>query len=67
MLKCKRGQVSACHTGLLEKFPSGVLILSFIFRQTSVKINEASLCFIEQSWKSQRGNINYDWRQGEFV
>ena len=21
MLKCKRGQVSACHTGLLEKFP----------------------------------------------
>lgn len=67
MLKCKRGQVSACHTGLLKKFPSGVLILSLIFRQTSVKINEASLCFIEQSWKSQGGNINYDWRQGGFV
>lgn len=67
MLKCKRGQVSACHTGLLEKFSSGVLILALILRQTSVKINEASLCFVEQSWKSQGGNINYDWRQGEFV
>lgn len=43
------------------------LILPLILRQTSVKINEASLCFIEQSWKSQGGNINYDWRQGEFV
>ena len=50
MLKCKRGQVGACHTGLLKKFSSGVLILALIFRQTSVKINEASLCFIEQSW-----------------
>ena len=59
--------MSACHTGLLEKFSSGVLILALILRQTSVKINEASLCFVEQSWKSQGGNINYDWRQGEFV
>lgn len=67
MLKCKRGQVSACHTGLLKKFSSGVLIFTLILRKTSVKINEASLCFIEQSWKSQGGNINYDWRQGEFV
>lgn len=32
MLKCKRGQVSACHTGLLEKFPSGVFNFAFDFK-----------------------------------